>query len=408
MGAHISHRVRVALCGVDGRASGHHLGPVYCLARDRSDHLFPLQPPPQRVRRQWRSSRQGLMVSRSFIQSLPKAELHLHLEGSVDPASLAEMSRRYHTPLPAQNELYDVTGSGDVLTEEDVRRLYSYKDFDGFLMAFKSVTERLRSADDYELVTYRLMQKLRQQNVMHAEVYVSIGVIRWRGQPVEPLFEGMERGRERGQRDFGVSLLWIFDAVRHFGAEAAAEVFDLAARLKERNVVGVGIGGDERRAAPELFKELYFRAKDHVLRLTAHAGESAGPESIWGALNIGAERIGHGLNAYADSELMHMLSEPQIPIEVCISSNVRTGCLDDLRRHPVRRYFEEGLMVTINSDDPAMFRTSLEREYQLCQDVFELTDEHIRELARNSFEAAFLPAEEKVRFLQMVDAQVSS
>ena len=157
------------------------------------------------------------MASKSFIQSLPKAELHLHLEGSVDPATLVELSRRYNTPLPTENNRYDVAGSGDVLTEDDVRRLYSYKDFNGFLMAFKSVTERLRSPEDYELVTYRLMQKLRQQNIVHAEVYVSVGVIRWRGQPVEPIFEGMERGRERGQRDFGVSLLWIFDAVRHFG-----------------------------------------------------------------------------------------------------------------------------------------------------------------------------------------------
>jgi len=124
-------------------------------------------------------------MARSFIQSLPKAELHLHLEGSVDPATLVELSRRYNTPLPTENNRYDVAGSGDVLTDEDVRRLYSYKDFNGFLLAFKSVTERLRSPEDYELVTYRLMQKLRQQNIVHAEVYVSVGVIRWRGQPVE-------------------------------------------------------------------------------------------------------------------------------------------------------------------------------------------------------------------------------
>lgn len=343
------------------------------------------------------------MASKSFIQSLPKAELHLHLEGSVDPATLAELSRRYHTPLPTENNRYDVAGSGDVLTEDDVRRLYSYKNFDGFMMAFKSVTERLREPDDYELVTYRLMQKLRQQNVMHAEVYVSIGVIRWRGQPVAPLFEGMERGRERGQRDFGVSLLWIFDAVRHFGPEAAAEVFDLAARLRDRNVVAIGIGGDEARGPAEKFRDLFKKAADNGLRLTAHAGETTGPASVWGALNIGAERIGHGLAAAQDPELMEVMAEKQVPVEVCVTSNLRTGACPDLKEHPVRKFFDQGLMVTLNTDDPAMFQTSLTKEYELAQQEFEFSDEHLRELARNSFEASFLPVEKKLRFLQKID-----
>jgi adenosine deaminase/aminodeoxyfutalosine deaminase len=343
------------------------------------------------------------MVSRSFIQSLPKAELHLHLEGSVDPATLAELSRHYNTPLPTENNRYDVTGSGDVLTEEDVRRLYAYKDFNGFLLAFKAVTERLRAPEDYELVTYRLMQKLRQQNVMHAEVYVSIGVVRWRGQPVEPLFEGMERGRERGQRDFGVSLLWIFDAVRHFGPEAAAEVFDLAARLRERNVVAIGIGGDEARGPAEWFRDLYKKAAGAGLHLTAHAGETTGPESVWGALNIGAERIGHGLAAAQDPELLEIMAEKQIPMEVCVSSNLRTGACPGLQEHPLRKFFDQGLMVTLNTDDPAMFQTSLTREYEIAQGQFDFSEEHLRELARNSFEASFLPVEKKLRFLQQID-----
>jgi len=343
------------------------------------------------------------MVSRAFIQSLPKAELHLHLEGSIDPATLAELSRRYNSPLPTENNRYDVTGSGDVLTEEDVRRLYAYKDFNGFLLAFKSVTERLRSPEDYELVTYRLMQKLRQQNVVHAEVYVSIGVVRWRGQPVEPIFEGMERGRERGQRDFGVSLLWIFDAVRHFGPEAAAEVFDLAARLRERNVVAIGIGGDEARGPAEWFRDLYKKAADNGLHLTAHAGETTGPESVWGALNIGAERIGHGLAAAQDAELLEVMSQKQVPVEVCVSSNLRTGACPELHEHPLRKFFDHGLMITLNTDDPAMFQTSLNREYEIAQEEFSFSEEHLRELARNSFEASFLPVEKKLRFLQQID-----
>ncbi len=343
------------------------------------------------------------MVSRSFIQSLPKAELHLHLEGSVDPATLVELSRRYNTPLPTENNRYDVSGSGDVLTEDDVRRLYSYKDFNGFLMAFKAVTERLRSPEDYELVTYRLMQKLRQQNVMHAEVYVSIGVVRWRGLPVEPLVEGMGRGRERGQRDFGVSLFWIFDAVRHSGPEAAAEVFDLASRLRERNVVAIGIGGDEARGPAEWFRDLYKRAADKGLHLTAHAGETTGPESIWGALNIGAERIGHGLAASQDPELLEVMAQKQIPVEVCVSSNVRTGACPGFQGHPLRKFFDHGLMTTLNTDDPAMFQTSLNREFEIAQEEFDFSEEHLRELARNSFEASFLPVEKKLRFLQQID-----
>lgn len=342
-------------------------------------------------------------MPRSFIQSLPKAELHLHLEGSVEPATLAELSRRHNTPLPTDNSRYDVSGSGDVLGEEDVRRLYSYEDFTGFMLAFKSVTERLRTPEDYELITYRLMQKLRQQNVVHAEVYVSVGVIRWRRQDFEPLFEGMERGRERGQRDFGISLLWIFDAVRHFGPEAAAEVFELAARYRERNVAAIGIGGDERRGPAEWFRDLYKKAADQGLRLTAHAGETAGPESVWSALNIGAERIGHGLSIAQDSELLEVLAHKQLPVEICVSSNLRTGVCSDVGEHPVKRFFDEGLMVTLNTDDPAMFQTSLCKEYELAAEKFGFSRDQLRELARNSFEASFLPVEKKLRFLQQVD-----
>jgi aminodeoxyfutalosine deaminase len=343
------------------------------------------------------------MSSKSFIQSLPKAELHLHLEGSIEPLTLAELSRRHNTPLPTENSRYDITGSGDLLTEEDARQLYAYKDFNGFLMAFKSVTERLRTSEDYELATYRLMQKLRQQNVAHAEVYVSVGVIRWRGQDFTPIFEGMERGRERGLRDFGVSLMWIFDAVRHFGPEPASEVFSLAASLRERNVVGVGIGGDERRGPAEWFQDLYKKAAEQGLRLTAHAGETGGPESVWGALNIGAERIGHGLSISRDPELQEVLAQKQVAVEVCVSSNLRTGLCSAVEEHPLRAFFDGGLMVTLNTDDPAMFQTSLCREYEIAADQFGFSNDQLRELARNSFEASFLPVEKKLRYLQQID-----
>jgi len=235
-------------------------------------------------------------------------------------------------------------------------------------------------------------------------VYVSVGVNLWRKQDFDAIFEGLERGRERGERDFGISLLWIFDAVRQFGADAAKPVVDLAIRYRDRNVVGFGIGGDERKAEPELFRDIYSYARDHGLHLTAHAGETAGPGSIWGALNIRAERIGHGFTAMQDPELVEELSHRQIPIEICLTSNLRTGCCRTIQDHPVRQYFDRGLMITLNTDDPAMFGTSLSREYQLAQESFGFTDEHLRELARNSFEASFLPAEKKLDYLNLFDS----
>src|SRR5271170_1397966 len=323
-----------------------------------------------------------------FIVSLPKAELHLHLEGSVDPTTLLELKQRH--------------GRKTALAE--VGQLYRYKDFTGFLMAFKAVTEELQTPDDYELITYRLMEKLKAENVLHAEVYISVGVCLWRKQDFDSIFAGLERGRERGERDFGVSLLWIFDAVRQFGADKAQPVAELAVRYKGPSVVGFGIGGDERQAAPELFRDVFAYAAKHGLRLTAHAGETAGPGSVWGALNLPAERIGHGFTAWQDPELVETLSTRQVPVEICITSNLRTGICPAVAEHPLRNYFDQGVMVTLNTDDPAMFATSLSREYQLAQDTFSFTDEHLRELARNSFEASFLPAEKKLGFLNLFDA----
>lgn len=326
-----------------------------------------------------------------FITQLPKAELHLHLEGSIDPATLLELRQRH--------------GKSSTLAE--VQQVYRYQDFSGFLMAFKDITEDLQTPEDYELITYRLMEKLKADYVLHAEVYISVGVCLWRKQDFAAIFDGLERGRTRGERDFGGSLLWIFDAVRQFGPEKAQEVADLAAQYKSSSIVGFGIGGDERQAAPELFRDVYAYAADHGLRLTAHAGESAGPESIWGALNLRAERIGHGLTGWHDAELVEELSRRQIPVEICLTSNLRTGCCQSLADHPVRNYFDHGLMITLNTDDPAMFGTSLSREFQLAQDTFGFTDEHLREMARNSFEASFLPAEKKLRFLNLFDEAVA-
>ena len=226
----------------------------------------------------------------------------------------------------------------------------------------------------------------------------------WRKQDFDAIFEGLDRGRKRGQQDLGTSLLWIFDAVRQFGPVEARRVAELAVGYQDRGVVAFGIGGDEQKAGPELFRDVYAYCAKNGLHLTAHAGESAGPDSIWGALNLQVERIGHGLTAWQDPELVEELSTRQIPLEICLTSNLRTGCCSTLAEHPVRNYFDHGVMITLSTDDPAMFATSLAREYQLAQNTFEFTDEHLRELARNSFEASFLPAEKKLEFLNLFDA----
>jgi aminodeoxyfutalosine deaminase len=323
-----------------------------------------------------------------FIRQLPKAELHLHLEGAVDPATLHELRQRH----------------GERATRAETEALYQHADFQTFLMAFKEVSVHLRGPDDYELATYRLMQRLKDENVLHAEVYVAVGVCLFRKQDFAAIFEGMDRGRACGARDFGVSLLWIFDATRHFGVEAAQQVFELAVRYQDRHVIGVGIGGDEVKAPPELFRGVYGYAEANGLRLTAHAGETAGPESIWGALNLHAERIGHGLSAAQDPDLVEELAYRQIPLEICLTSNLRTGACKTIAEHPAKSYFDQGVMIILNTDDPALFNTSLSHEYQFAQENFGFTDEHLRELARNSFEASFLAPAKKIELLSLFDA----
>ncbi|HLH33455.1 MAG TPA: adenosine deaminase [Alloacidobacterium sp.] len=329
-----------------------------------------------------------------FIRRLPKAEVHLHLEGTISPETLVELSHRHDS---------------EPLTLAQARALYRYTDFHGFLMAFKTVTERLRTAEDYELIAYRMLEALAAQGIVHAEVYVAVGVVYfWGHSEFEPLFAGMERAREQAEKKFGITLYWIFDAVRHFGVEAASRVFRKAAEMRREHpsIIGIGIGGDERKGPAELFRDAYAEARDSGLRLTVHAGEAVGPESIWGALNIGAERLGHALTAAHDPELIHLLAERQVPLEICITSNLRTGCCVRLEDHPVRQYFDQGLMITLNSDDPAMFDSNLEGEFALAHKEFGFTEEHLRELASNSIEASFLPPEQKVRWLHQIEGTV--
>jgi adenosine deaminase/aminodeoxyfutalosine deaminase len=328
-----------------------------------------------------------------FIRRLPKAELHLHLEGAILPSTLVELSVR-HDSQP--------------LTLTEAEALYQFTDFTDFLNAFKAVTGQLLGPEDYELAAWRMMEHLAAQGVVHAEVYISVGVIyRWRDHDpaaIDPIFAGLERARERAERELGLSILWIFDAVRHFPVEEAERVFRKAAELKPAHpsIIGIGLGGDERRTGSAPFRTLYAQAAQAGLRLTNHAGETTGPEAIWEALAIGSERIGHAVSALQDEKLIQELKARSASLELCPTSNVRTGVCPSFAAHPLRRLFDLGLMVTLNSDDPAFFGSDLANEYLLAHTEQGFTRDELRQLAANSIRASFLPEEAKSSWLARI------
>jgi adenosine deaminase/aminodeoxyfutalosine deaminase len=330
----------------------------------------------------------------AFIRRLPKAELHLHLEGTILPATLVELSAR-HDAQP--------------LTLAEAEALYRFTDFTGFLDAFRTVCKQLIGPEDYELAAWRMIEQLSEQGIVHAEVFVAVGVIYlWRKDDpgaFEPIFAGLERARLRGERELGISLYWIFDAVRHFTVEEAERVFRKAAELKPAHpsIVGIGLGGDERRCGSAAFHALFQEAARAGLRLTNHAGETTGPEAIREALAIGSERIGHALSAGHDFYLLQDLKEREIPLELNLTSNVRTGVCPSYAAHPLRKYFDTGLLVTLNSDDPAFFGSDLANEYLLAHTEQGFTRAELRQLAANSIRASFLPELEKTEWLFRID-----
>jgi adenosine deaminase/aminodeoxyfutalosine deaminase len=331
----------------------------------------------------------------SFIRRLPKAELHLHLEGTITPATLKDLSAR-HDARP--------------LTLREAKAYSLFDNFTGFIEAFKAVTRRLIDPEDYELVAWRMMQHLAKQGIVHAEVFISVGVIyMWRNfdpRAFEPIFAGLERARERAARELGLSIYWIFDAVRHFTVEEAERVFRKAAEMRRdySSIIGIGLGGDERLSGSEPFRALYAEARDAGLRLTNHAGETTGPEAIREALSIGSERIGHALSAVRDFYLLQDLKEREVPLELNPTSNVRTGVCASFAEHPLRRYFDAGLLVTLNSDDPAFFGSDLANEYLLAHTQQAFSCDELRQLASNSIRASFLPDPDKAAWLSKIDS----
>ena len=271
------------------------------------------------------------------------------------------------------------------LTREEIAEHTAYTDFAGFLKSFVWVNQRLRAPEDYARVARRLFERLESEGVTYAEVILSVGVVLWKKQDLDAIYRALVREAARTP----VTVRWIFDAIRQFGTETAKPVFDLAAERVGEGVVAIGLGGDEQRGPAGLFGDLFREARDRGLRLTCHAGETAGPRSVWEALQIGSERIGHGIRSIEDPALVAHLAAKQIPLEVCITSNLRTGAVASLAEHPVRRLYDAGVPIILNSDDPALFGCTLDSEYELAAREFGFTEDELAGLTRNAFRYAF-------------------
>jgi len=301
----------------------------------------------------------------AIITGMARGELHLHLEGAVEPETLKELD-------PS-------------LSDDDLRAALSYSDFAGFIQSYVWVNRKLRGSADYALIARRLFERLAAQGICYAEVTISAGVILWKKQDLAAIFDVLANEAARSS----VPICWILDATRQWGAEAAAPVFDFAAEHIRDGVVAIGIGGIEADGPALWFRDLYARARDRGLRLTCHAGETTNAQSVWDALAIGAERIGHGIRAVHDTKLLAQLRDQSIPLEICITSNVRTGAVASLAEHPVRKLFDAGVPIILNTDDPALFECTLESEYDLAARAFGFTAEELRAIAGNSLRYAF-------------------
>jgi len=316
----------------------------------------------------------------SRIAALAKSELHLHLEGSIRPRIACVLAQR----------------RGVALSEQEVRKRYDYANFMEFIEAFKWVTSFLREPHDFGLVAADLAEQLLRQNVVYAEVTLSVGVMLLRNQEPQANFEAILEATEPFEQK-GLRLNWIFDAVRQFGPEPAMQVVEAAQRCRSPRIVAFGIGGDEVSIRTSEFRAVYLKAADCGLHRLIHAGEIGGPEKIREAIEfLGVERVGHGIAAIHDTALMDLLADRRIALEICPTSNLRTGALarqlrDDeagLAQHPMTKLIRHGVPVVLSTDDPAMFHTTLGEEYQRALEMG-LTEKELAEVVAQGFAYSF-------------------
>jgi len=332
-----------------------------------------------------------------LFTAMPKAELHVHLEGSIQPATVVELAARH----------------GVTITVEEAASHYAAGDFAQFIEAFLWVTSFLRGPDDYALIARRFAESLQRQNVLYAEVTLSIGVMIRRNQDPVVNFAAL---RDAAAAVPGVRLKYIFDAVRQWGAAPAMEVARIAAELRSPDIIAYGIGGDELGLPTSDLRYVYEYVASQGMHRLIHAGETGGPELVREAVEIlGAERIGHGIGVMRDERTMDFLAARGIPLEVCPTSNLRTGALArqlgrsaaSYDQHPLPSFFRRGLPVTLSSDDPAMFETTVSEEYGYASGMG-MTNAELVRLAEASFEYSFLPLEEKRAMLETFHSGVAA
>ncbi|WP_285758264.1 adenosine deaminase [Nocardiopsis ansamitocini] len=325
----------------------------------------------------------------ALIQDLPKVELHVHLEGSMQPATFLELVRKYDVPgLPR--------------SLKEVGDYYEFRDFPHFIDVYIASVQVLREEADFALLTRDVAARLAAQNVRYAELHVSLYNHLVRGVPASVVFAGIEHGRRDAEREHGIRLRWIPDFPGDFGVEAGEQTLDAVLADGPPSVVGFGVGGIEVGRTP--FKGIYARARAAGLHSIPHAGENGGPERVWEALTtLGAERIGHGIDSMQDPRLVEHLSRHQIPVDVSPTSNLRTRAIASIEEHPLPRMLDAGLLVTLNSDDPPMFGTDLVNEYRTAH-ILGLDGADLARLARNGVAAAFLEPADKRALSAEIDA----
>ncbi len=318
----------------------------------------------------------------NWFERIPKVELHLHLEGAIPHAALWELVQKYGGD-PALPNL------------AALQQQFVFRDFPHFIEMWIWMNQFLRAYEDFTFIAEAVARDLAQQNIRYVEAFYSPIDFAHHGLRVQPLTEAIRAGLSRVPE---IDVALIADLDRGFGPENAARTLAAVCEVRDLGVIGVGLGGLEQQYPPELFTEVYARARELGFHTTAHAGEAAGPASIWGALRaLRVERIGHGVRAEEDPALLDYLAERAIPLEMCPLSNVRTGVVKSLDVHPARRYFERGILVTINTDDPKMFGNTLAEEFALLEQTLGFSRSDIRALILNGIHAAWLPETHKER-----------